>query len=464
MAVRKINWVKGVLLVGLSLGLVMLVQGVLNYLHVRHLVLDHLEGEAGAYVTELESLGWLENPEDERELSQLLDRVRIREDGRIAWIKVCSQTGQVLAKTDGAGAEGLSQRTLESMLEDRVRIVARIQEESVGSLLVVTLPFRYRLAGERTLPEDGPGRLGRPRFNLVELALSLSGRSSPFEPLQRNLVISIVAAVALATSMLVFLLRLDRYQRGQKLDQQMQLARQVQQDLLPARCCECKGIEFSAICVPAEQVGGDYYDVFRTVQGTLFLAFGDVSGKGLPAALVMSLIHGAVRTASHAWQPGNLGLLVADLNELLLARTAQERFTTLFWAVYSPDSNKLFYVNAGHLPPFLVRRSPEKGRLIERLDIGGPVLGLLPGSVYEQGEVELQPGDLLVLYSDGLVETTDVHGIEFGEERLQRILEESAGDPIEALQQEILESVTEFSHMEGFVDDLTLLMASRSEV
>ena len=197
MSLQKVNWLKGVSIIGLVLGLLLLVQGILNYLHVRHLVLDHLEGEAAKFITELETLAWRENPADGQGLSRLLDSIQNREDGAVLWIKVYSQTGEVLAKSTDADPGKLDQGVLESMLEDRVRVVTRMRDQRLGSVLVTTLPFRYRLVNGRTFPEEGPGRLGRPRFNLAELALPLSGNAGPFQPLQHNLAISIAAAVAL---------------------------------------------------------------------------------------------------------------------------------------------------------------------------------------------------------------------------------------------------------------------------
>jgi sigma-B regulation protein RsbU (phosphoserine phosphatase) len=273
---------------------------------------------------------------------------------------------------------------------------------------------------------------------------------------------SIVAAVALVASMIVFLVRIGSYLKGRELEQQMKLARQVQGDLLPRSCPECKEFEFSAECIPAWQVGGDYYDMFRTPGGQLTLTLGDVSGKGLPAALVMSLVNGAIRTSARSWTGQDLGELAAELNRFLLLRTSDERFLTLFWAICDPVQNRLYYVNAGHLPPFLIRKGKAATRQIERLETGGPVLGILTGASYSQGEVRFEPGDLLVLFSDGLVEATNEADEEFGEDRLLAILKRNGEGSIDQIKEQILSAVKEFSSGRAYHDDLTVLLASRN--
>jgi sigma-B regulation protein RsbU (phosphoserine phosphatase) len=259
--------------------------------------------------------------------------------------------------------------------------------------------------------------------------------------------------------MAVFLVKIGSYLKGRELENQLSLARQVQRDLLPENCPECSDFDFAAECIPAWQVGGDYYDMFRTPEGQLAMTLGDVSGKGLPAALVMSLVNGAIRTSTRSWSEQNLGSLAEELNRLLLLRTSPERFLTLFWAVCDPERNHLYYVNAGHLPPFLLRG---KTREMERLESGGPVLGILPGANYTQGETGFEAGDLLVLFSDGLVEATNDSQEEFGENRLIHVLQRSADNPIGQIKEQILKAVTEFSGAKVYSDDLTVLLISRS--
>jgi hypothetical protein len=461
MNTRRINWIKGAAILGLLLGVFLLIEGIVTYLEVRHLVLDHLQAEAGSFISELETAAWQKNPESSEALSLLLNREVEAAAGEVAWVKIADQQGSILARSQSSSDEKLTEVAIESLLVDRKRTVTRTEQSEKGDVLVATVPFRYRLAGVRMISDEGPGRLGRPRFSLAEVALYLHGTQDAFWPLRRNLVISIVAAVALVVSMVVFLARIGSHLKGRELEQQMNLARQVQVDLLPQSCPECAEFEFSAECIPAWQVGGDYYDIFRTSAGQLTLTLGDVSGKGLPAALVMGLVNGAIRTSSHSWAGQNLGELAEEMNRLLLLRTSQERFLTLFWGICDPGQNRLYYVNAGHLPPFLLRNGVKGAEAIERLEIGGPVLGILPGANYCQGEIRFEPGDLLVLFSDGLVEATNKSEEEFGEDTLLDILKSNGEDPIDQIKDRILEAVKEFSDGRAYHDDLTLLLASR---
>lgn len=206
----------------------------------------------------------------------------------------------------------------------------------------------------------------------MEVGIYLQATEGILYPLGRDLLISILAAFSLLASMIVFLIRLPAYVRGRALENQVQLARNVQKRLLPDTAGA--SIEFAGECVPADEVGGDFYDVFRTDAGETVLGLADISGKGLPAALRMGVVHRAIRALSLA--KGDLGVarMVERLNELLQERTSRE-FVTLFWAFYNPERHDLRYVNAGHLPPLLVASTSGE---LRRLETGGPVLGLLP--------------------------------------------------------------------------------------
>jgi sigma-B regulation protein RsbU (phosphoserine phosphatase) len=259
-------------------------------------------------------------------------------------------------------------------------------------------------------------------------------------------------------AMVMGALRFPAYLRGRHLEQQLSLARRVQQGLLPGTPPSTAGLDVAASFEPAEQVGGDYYDVFASRHGDVALVLGDVSGKGLPAALVMGLVHGAVRTAAEAVGAANLSESVADLNGLLHARTSEERFVSLFWGYLNPSTRHFRYVNAGHLPPVVFRSRPGGGWDTIRLEAGGPVAGLLPGLVYGEGECELRPGDRLVLFSDGLVEATDARDVEFGEQGVSQVVHATPEGPAAALCDEIVRQARAFTGQRGFRDDLTVLV------
>ncbi len=209
---------------------------------------------------------------------------------------------------------------------------------------------------------------------------------------------------------------------------------------------------------PAEQVSGDFYDVFRVGDGRTAIILGDVSGKGVPAALVMGVIHGAVRSSAWSESTGAHERESEKLNLLLCENASGSRFTSMFWCHYEPRTRLLCYINAGHCPPLLVG-DRSHGPQIASLDAGGPVLGILPAARYEQARCEVHPGDVLVLYSDGLIEATNPAGEEYGESRLRELLAAvGAGSP-DAIRDAILTSASAFLGAATPRDDVTLAVA-----
>jgi sigma-B regulation protein RsbU (phosphoserine phosphatase) len=209
-----------------------------------------------------------------------------------------------------------------------------------------------------------------------------------------------------------------------------------------------QNLDFAAACIPALQVGGDSYDVCAGKNGRIALMLTDVAGKGLPAALLSSLIHGALRAAS--WTSDALAQTEAarQLNDFLCARSAPERYATMICCDYDPGTSTLRYVNAGHLPPMLVHRGQNGTFSVQRLEVGGPVLGLLPGSFYLQGEVAVGPGDLLVMFSDGITEAENTGGEDFGEMRLLEVVRNNWDAPPRTLCE------AAFGHLRSFLGDL----------
>ena len=205
---------------------------------------------------------------------------------------------------------------------------------------------------------------------------------------------------------------------GQDMTQQMHERREmreaceIQRRLLPADLTLAPGVEIALNWRPARDVGGDYFDVLRFSDGSIGLCIADVEGKGLPAALVMSSLQATVRAlASPEMGPG---ALCERLNAIFCEELRAERSISLFYARLDPRTRRLTYANAGHLPPVVRRR---EGRP-ERLTTGGVVLGQFPGRTYSQAEVDLGPGDALVLFTDGVTEAMNGSEEEFGEARI----------------------------------------------
>jgi hypothetical protein len=275
----------------------------------------------------------------------------------------------------------------------------------------------------------GPGR--GPSGPYVEAAIYLDGVSVSFAPLLVPLGVGSTAAIALLAAVIIIGVRFPHYIRSKQFEEELALARRVQNDLFPREGTPTGNVEFAARFIPSRQVGGDLYDVFETGDGGVAMVLGDVSGKGLSAALLMGVVQGAVRTSSDSGLATNHEYAAERLNHLLCMKTARERFVSLFWCYLNREGTRLSYINAGHLPALLVRERfgrPDVWRLEQG---GGPVLGVLPIATYKQAEIDIEPGDLLVVFSDGVSEAANAAGDEFGEEGIvesvKRLWRDSAG-------------------------------------
>jgi len=235
-----------------------------------------------------------------------------------------------------------------------------------------------------------------------------------------------------------------------RLENEMEVAREIQQSLLPQEFPELSWASIYGHNAPAAQVGGDYYDLFLSDDGALNFAVGDVSGKGVPAALVMSTLCSSFLAESSAQQ--DLALVCERVNEFLVQRTTPERYATFFTARLHTDG-KFAYVNAGHNPPMLVR-----GDEVRQLSGGGLPLGLFPGRTYEIQEMELLPGDLLLVYTDGVTEANDPAENEFGEDRLLEVVRANIDADVRALTGKVFDAIAEFSRgLHNPHDDITLV-------
>jgi len=240
--------------------------------------------------------------------------------------------------------------------------------------------------------------------------------------------------------------------------QEAEHAREIQQALMPKELPRIAGCQLAAECVPSRIVGGDYYDAIRLGDSRVAIAIGDVSGKGMGAALLMSNLQAIVRAFAPAGLAPNE--LCARANHLIAANVAPGKYITFFYAVVDTAKMRIDYCNAGHNPPLLHHRESARGTLgentIEMLTEGGPVLGILPAAEFAGGTAELRPQDCLVLYTDGITEAANAQDEEFGEERLKTLLRQDAGSP-EQRRDEIVAAVSQFSNA-IFHDDVTLLL------
>lgn len=242
------------------------------------------------------------------------------------------------------------------------------------------------------------------------------------------------------------------------LEEQFRIAQEVQKHLFPKAMPDFDPLDFTGHCKPAWQVGGDFFDFLQLSPVEFSLAVGDISGKGISAALLMASVQALLR--SHAPQRRKeIGEMLADVNRLLCSITDDSRFSTCFYAVFDADSATLTYGNAGHNPPLLVRRG--NPGTPERLDASGLLLGIFQEARYEDVTIPFEPGDTLVVYTDGIVEAENDLGEEFGEERLERLVSENAHLPPKAIQDCIIGEVQGFLDGTRQSDDLTLVIIQR---
>ncbi len=253
-------------------------------------------------------------------------------------------------------------------------------------------------------------------------------------------------AVAALESVRLHQVRVEK----QRQDREMQIAREIQQSLFPRDRPAVPGFEVAAESRPCYQVGGDHYDFIHLPDGRLALGIADVSGKGAPASILMASVHASLRALAGTAQPRDL---VGRLNQFLYESTQPNKYVTLVYAELDPGARRLRYVNAGHIPPFLVRADGSCGRLTD----GGPALGLIEAAPYEAGEVDLGRGDLVAMVTDGATEAVSVDGEEFGDARIEDALRGCAGRSAALALETVVGAVTSWAGPAGCSDDLTVL-------
>ncbi|MBV8630822.1 MAG: SpoIIE family protein phosphatase [Silvibacterium sp.] len=275
---------------------------------------------------------------------------------------------------------------------------------------------------------------------------------------------------------------LEEQREKERLQNELEIAQEVQANLFPLANVSLPMLELHGACYPARTVSGDYYDFLVFGQTGLGLALGDISGKGISAALLMATLHSAVRAYRFAGMElvsdgmramatagdfrrgeeeiecGELfeepGKILALLNRHLYRSTQPEKYATLFLAHYEGIQRRLVYSTGGHLPPLLLRANDT----ITRLDCGGTVVGLIDNMSYEQGTEQLNPGDILIAYSDGVTEPENEFG-EFGEERMVEVVRRHRHLPLEAISEQVMQSLRTWIGGQEQPDDITLVLA-----
>ncbi|MDD5541705.1 MAG: SpoIIE family protein phosphatase [Acidobacteriia bacterium] len=261
----------------------------------------------------------------------------------------------------------------------------------------------------------------------------------------------------------------------QKLESELAIALEVQRQLFPREAPRLRGLEIAGLCNPARIVSGDYYDYLLIAPTTLGLALGDVSGKGVSAALLMASLQAALRSHSLYLEnhqagaavasgdqrsieglkpPHRVAQIVSSLNRHLCQNTPSEKYATFFYGVYDEQESLLTYTNAGHWPPLVFG---EKG--FRRLETGGTVLGLMPEARYDQGSTKLMPGEVFVAFTDGVNEAENIYGEQFGESQLIQVVQGVQGQASDAILEAIIGRVQEWVGSGEPQDDMTLIVA-----
>jgi predicted ester cyclase len=254
--------------------------------------------------------------------------------------------------------------------------------------------------------------------------------------------------------------RVAEARERERIEQELQVARRIQQASLPEEVPEPEGWQIAPYYQPAREVGGDFYDFFELEDGRVGVVVGDATGKGVPAALVESATSSMLRAVAQALGSSSPGEVLAQVNETLLARIPPNMFVTCFYAIVEPKSGSLRYANAGHDLPYLRRRSGDEA---EELRARGMPLGLMPEMSYEEKEASLSEGESVLFYSDGLVEAHDSKGEMFGFPRLRALVAEHGEEEERSLGDFLMDELYSFVG-EGWEqeDDIALVTLRRS--
>jgi sigma-B regulation protein RsbU (phosphoserine phosphatase) len=247
---------------------------------------------------------------------------------------------------------------------------------------------------------------------------------------------------------------IEEQRKRQRLENEISIAREVQEQLFPQSIPQVEGVEMAAICRAARVVSGDYYDFIRLGPCKIGIAVADISGKGISAALLMASLQAALRSQAVSDADGSTAELVSRVNQHLFHNTSDDRYATFFYAVFDSSTNTLEYTNAGHCAPVFVADGK-----VTKLDVGGTVVGLFDEAVYESGTIKATPNSLLVAFSDGLIEPENVYGEEFGTQRFSdEILRHRDASP-QRMAESLIDSAEQWAGTPEQADDMTVVVA-----
>ncbi len=326
----------------------------------------------------------------------------------------------------------------DAQLDQALKGHMSIVEQKVRSMMAVPLQTNDRVIG--LIYVDSPNAI----------------REFTREDLNLLTVMANVAAIRIEHA------RLSEIEEAERaMAKEMEQAAQIQKGLLPSKAPEVVGLDIAGRTTAAKTVGGDYFDFLTFPDGRVAMLVGDVAGKGMPASLLMSSLQARVQVLFE--DADDLAKKVARLNKIICSNCPDNRFITFFMTIADPKTGELKYTNAGHNPPLIVRNK-EAGNegAFEMLEgAGGMILGILPMAAYEEASVSLDPGDVLILYSDGVTEAPNLADEQFGEERLAALVGRLRARPAVEIADAIHQAVTDFAEGAPAADDITVVVARR---
>ncbi|MGE5487385.1 MAG: SpoIIE family protein phosphatase [bacterium] len=378
------------------------------------------------------------------ELFKILLDLAIEAAGAQRGVLITSENGQDVVRAQRGTAFRISRTVRDRVLEGRDSVLVKDALSDAafsGSKSIVLQGVRSFMAA----PLQTDDRV----IGLIYVDAPVPGREFTSDDLNLLTVMANVAAIRIERE------RLIEVERQELLHaRELEQAAEIQARMLPAAAPELEGLDLAGFNAPCRTVGGDYYDFLPTADGKLSIVVADVAGKGLPAALVMTNLQAMTQAiVETSTSPAEV---VTRLNRGMGRACPSNKFVTLFYCVIDPASGELVYSNAGHNPPLLLRVSGE----VERLEAGGPVLGILRGMRFVEAHASLAPGDVLVMYSDGVTEAADAAGEEFGEERLIEVVRCNAGSA-RGIVTAVDRVVREFTAGQPQADDITVVAAVR---
>ncbi|HEB83396.1 MAG TPA: GAF domain-containing protein [Bacteroidetes bacterium] len=402
-----------------------------------------------------------------RLLREFLDRAGTLPNREALWTELCARLKEgmrvrdcfTVARAPGDGAF-LREEVEPTPFVEESEAVQRLSHSSRPMLLDEALASgRVRFTGEeRAWLQERQVALLLPMMAGKRLTgfLCFGAKTTleEFDPEELRVLTELSSQVALAAENLLLL---EENLEKQRMQEELELARNIQEGFLPRTLPETPGLDLAALCRFSREVAGDYYDVIPLGEDRTVIAIGDVSGKGAGAALIMASLQASLRALSGVGV--ELAQMVEGVNNLIHQNTPAEQYVTFFIAMNDARKRALSYVNAGHNPPVLFRDGGGEEELTE----GGLILGALPDVSYRAGRVQLAPNDMLLLYTDGVTEAMNPEEEEFGEERLMDLVRGSRARPLEELLEAIQEEVSRFTEGQPFPDDFTLLLARAVE-